>query len=474
MKKKSRKEDAISERRWRSASVRLIALSTVFVLAAIGVLLGFIAVSVSSAMMRQIDSLLTWQLIYFDSIPTAELPQAIQERLKFERVRVNFYGLFDPDGRHLAGDVLALPTTLRPIREGVTFDGSLRVEGLVHAPVVRVMAEKRENGETLLIVRDISSVLEMRSEIFHALFAGGALILVIGLVSGLLLTLRQARRLKEIRLATHRIAQGELGQRLPMTGRDEIEMLAHLVNHMLDEVERLMHEVKGACDGIAHDLRTPLSHVRTLLTQIDARSSLGNDATMDALVTRARGEVDFLLERFRALLRISEISTLKRHSGFDHVSLNDLIVELKDLFEPLAESRNIQLTLGETVATTVRGDRALLFEALSNLLDNALKFTPEGGEVTLSLTILPDGPMVQVTDNGPGIKPEERDAVLQRFYRTEGASHIAGSGLGLSIVSAIVQLHDFKLKITDAKTVRRSADGPGACITIECWPQSLT
>lgn len=462
-------------RRWRSTTVRLVVLVIIFVLVAISALLGFIAASVSSAMMRQVDSLLTWQVFYYDAIQTAALPSAIHERLEYERMRVNFYGLFDQEGRHLAGDVTSLPNQSLPNRKGVTLDAGLAIEGMEQIPVMRVIAMKRGNGETLLIARDLSSVLQTRRDIFRTLFAGGAVVLIAGLIGGFLFTLHQARRLKAIRVATQRIAQGELGQRLPISGNDEIEMLVYLVNHMLDEVERLMHEVKGACDGIAHDLRTPLVHVRSLLMQIEAESGRLQNEQIGSLVSKTQDEVELLLERFRALLRISEIGALNRHGGFDEVELEQLISQLSALFDPTAESRNIKLEVTVERAAVVRGDRALLFEALSNLMDNAIKFTPDGGEVRLLLHATARGPLIEVCDTGLGIDPSEKQAVLQRFYRGEKTEHIPGSGLGLSIVWAVTQLHDFGISFGYA--VEASPDGRrapfGTRVTLECWPQSL-
>jgi signal transduction histidine kinase len=289
--------------------------------------------------------------------------------------------------------------------------------------------------------------------------------LLAGVAGGLALSVRQMRRLKAIRRVTQRIAQGDLAQRLPMGGRDEVDMLAHLVNHMLAEVERLMNEVKGACDGIAHDLRTPLAHVRTLLAHAAERTETLDDAALSQLVERARIETDALLDRFRAMLRISEIGTLQRRGGFGEMQLETLVEEVGELYEPLAESRSIQLSVHVQPVDAIHGDRALLFEALSNLVDNAIKFTPEGGVVRMELRQTSAGPQVEIVDNGPGIAADERDAVLQRFYRGESTRHLSGSGLGLSIVSAVMRVHDFTMKIGNAQ--------PGTRISIECWSRTL-
>ncbi len=428
-------------------------------------LLGFMNWVVTGEMERQNDIVMDWQLIYFDSIPHVELTQTIERRLERERMHAAYYGLFSADGRHLAGDVVSLPPGMPTDRRGVTLAYTLPVGPGVQAPVVRAMADRRRDGDILLVARDLTHIVRIRNTIVNALIVSGVLCVFAGVAGGLAVGMRQLRRVREIRRVTQLIAAGDLNQRLPVGGRDEVDMLSHLVNRMLDEVERLMTEVKGACDGIAHDLRTPLAHVRTLLARIDARAQSHDDESLSAMLSLARTEADRLLERFRAMLRISEIGTLQRRGGFSELQLEDLVRDICELYEPLAESRSIALTVAMQPVQTIHGDRALLFEALSNLVDNAVKFTPAGGTVRIELMQTPNGPRVDVIDNGPGIPPDERHAVMQRFYRGEQTRHIAGSGLGLGIVSAVMRVHDFTARIGSAE--------PGAHITIECWPRAL-
>jgi signal transduction histidine kinase len=452
-------------RRWHSSTFRLITIYALIFSLSVMSLLGVIGWAVTGDMERETDVVMEWQFIYFDSMPHTELADAIHRRLEHERMHTNYYGLFAADGQHIAGDVLSLPAGLPSDRRGVTVKHTLQILGGEESPVVRAMAERRGDGETLVLARDLTHILRIRETIINALIGGGVLCLVAGVVGGLALSVRQMQRLKAIRRVTLRIAQGDLGQSLPIGGRDEIDMLSHLVNHMLEEVERLMNEVKGACDGIAHDLRTPLAHVRTLLAHVGERVEKGDDVALSTLVERARTETDELLERFRAMLRISEIGTLQRRGGFGEVDLKALIDEVGELYEPLGEMRSIRFIVESEAVAPIHGDRALLFEAFSNLLDNALKFTPEGGTVQMTLKKTSQGPLVEIVDNGPGIPAEEREAVLQRFYRGEHTRHLAGSGLGLSIVSAVTRVHDFTMHIGNA--------GPGTRISVECWSRTL-
>jgi len=215
---------------------------------------------------------------------------------------------------------------------------------------------------------------------------------------------------------------------------------------MLDRIERLMHEVKGVCDNIAHDLRTPLTRLRAQLYRIRQQSA--TDSAQAEALDQAIGETDTLMARFRGLLRISELEDRQRRAGFVQLDPHDLLVELHDFYLPLAEDGGIRLELAQPAQLpALHGDRELLFEALANLVGNAIKFTPEGGRVRVLATQDDQGLHIAIEDSGPGIPEEERTAVLKRFYRSEEGHRHPGFGLGLSIVAAIVDLHGFALEV---------------------------
>jgi signal transduction histidine kinase len=456
-------------RRWHNTTFRWLSVYAVIFALSVMVLIGFIGWSATTRMEFDADSVLHWQLFYFGSIDDPELPATIHRRTEGEHLNTNYFGLFAADGTHLAGDIRVLPSDLPLDRQGHTLNSSLTLANQAKSPVVRAMGIRRQSGEQIVVARDLTQVLHVRETMINALVGGGLLCLLVSIASGLLLNLRQMRRVRDIRNVTLRIAEGDLNRRLPIGGRDELDMLAHLVNHMLEEIERLMTEVKSACDGIAHDLRTPAAHIRTLLANVAERMHVIQDDGVAQMLDRARVEADMLLDRFGAMLRISEIGALKRRGGFSSVDLTTLVNELSELYEPLAEDRGISWAVVVEQVPTVHGDRALLFEAFSNLLDNAIKFAPDNGAVRIELTDHPQGAVLVISDNGPGIPEREREAVLQRFYRADQTRHLAGSGLGLSIVSAVMRLHDFAL--------RAGANGtgttPGTTMTVECWPHAL-
>jgi signal transduction histidine kinase len=241
-------------------------------------------------------------------------------------------------------------------------------------------------------------------------------------------------------------------------------MLAGVANAMMDETERLLWEVKSVGDNVAHDLRTPLNRLRGLLYRTHQEAGLAGPQR--EMIAQALAETDELLTRFRALQRIGEIERRERQASFEPVRLQSVLEHVVELHEPLAEDRGVVLAADIAAdAPEVSADPTLLFEAVSNVVDNALKFTPRGGKVSVRLAVREEGPRIEVADNGPGVPEDERDAVLQRFYRTQRARAEPGSGLGLSIVAAIARLHHFTLVLEDAH--------PGLRVALNCWPRGI-
>jgi signal transduction histidine kinase len=226
---------------------------------------------------------------------------------------------------------------------------------------------------------------------------------------------------------------------------------------MLDEMETMIRALAGVGNDIAHDLRTPLTRARLALER--GRTNATTLEQLQTVADKAIASLDQSLGIITALLRLAEIENSRRSAAFGNVPLHEMLREICDIYEPIAENKNIDLRVEVKHRLTVRGDRDLLFEAVANLVDNAVKFTPEGGKVAIELVRGDNETIVRVTDTGCGISEQEREVVLRRFYRSDKVRNTPGIGLGLNLVAAIVKLHGFRLAILP---------GPGGRMEISC------
>ena len=434
-----------------------LAIAGAFVLCTL-VLFGFIYWQTAAYLTSSFDALITGEL----RIIAAESPERrlahINERLDNDPRRVRIAGLFGADGHRIAGNMESLPGGLTP---DVPADAVVvRVDNQGReTEKVRLATERLPDGEVLAIGRNNDEIAGIANIVRRALTLGLLPAFGLAIVIGLVLSLRARRRLSEGNRRIQRIVAGDLRERLPTRkGNDPFDQLAASVNLMLGEIESLVQEIAGVGNDIAHDLRTPLTRVRARLERGRARAT-----TLDELrtvVDQSIGGLDQSLAVVTALLRIAEIEHNRRLEGFSQVQLAPLVREVGDLYEPIAEDKRVTLQVEAADEATVRGDRDLLFEAVANLVDNAVKFTPEGGRVTLRLLRRDGESVIQVKDTGPGIPETEREAVMRRFYRSDKSRNTEGLGLGLSLVAAIVKLHGFRFTI---------AAGPG-CTTEIAFP----
>ena len=253
------------------------------------------------------------------------------------------------------------------------------------------------------------------------------------------------------------IGSGDLTRRVHVYGQeDEFDLLARTINDMLDRIGHLMEGVKQVSNAIAHDLRTPIARARARLE--DAAIHAKTEADLRAAVERAMADLDGVVSVFQALLRISEIEAGARRSHFADVDLSELLNSLGELYEAVAEERGVALTTEIAEHLTLSGDRDMLQQAVANLLDNALKFSPDGGHIGIRAWQEAARAVVEITDSGPGIPEEERARATERFFRGETARSTPGSGLGLALVQAVAQLHGGEVRLGDA--------GPGLRATL--------
>ncbi|HUE11161.1 MAG TPA: HAMP domain-containing sensor histidine kinase [Steroidobacteraceae bacterium] len=374
--------------------------------------------------------------------------------------RIRIAELFGADGRPIAGNMDSLPPGLTP--DVPVTAVIVRVDNRGReTETVRLVTDKLPSGEVLVIGRNVDEIAEIADIVRRALTLGLLPAFGLALVIGLVFSSRAQNRLSEVNRRIQLIVAGDLRERLPTRGGDDpFDQFAVSVNRMLGEIETLIQEIAGIGDNIAHDLRTPLTRVRVRLERGRERA-----ATLDelrAVADQAIAGLDQSLTIITALLRIAEIEHSRRLEGFSQVRLAPLVSEVGDLYEPIAEDKGVTLRVDAADEATVHGDRDLLFEAVANLVDNAVKFTPEGGRVELALLSRDNESVIRVSDTGPGIPESEREAVTKRFYRSDKSRGTEGLGLGLSLVAAIVKLHGFRFTL---------ADGPGCTVEIAC-PQA--
>ena len=431
----------------RSTTFRwTLAVSGAFILCIL-LMFGFILAQSYSYMTTDVDALNNEIANAIASHEPEQRIPGLNQYLQADPHRVKLGGLFAADGRRIAGNIETLPPMLHG-DTGAQLASLIKMDGGAREQLaVRAVSRGLPDGGTLVIARSDYEFTWIAHIVERTLAVALIPALGLSLAVGVFLSFRAQRRIEEVNSKIQRIVAGELRQRLPARGTDDpFDRLAGLVNGMLGEIEVLVHRLAGVGDDIAHDLRTPLTRVRISLER--ARQRAGSLEELRRSVDQALVSLDQSLAIITALLRISEIEHSRRVDGFRNVALGDLVREVGDLYEPIAEDKKVDFAVQAEADTTVHGDRDLLFEAIANLVDNAVKFTPEGGRVELSLLRNGNEAVVRVCDTGPGIPADESELVTRRFYRSDKSRRDPGLGLGLSLVSAIAKLHGFSLKIS--------------------------
>jgi len=373
------------------------------------------------------------------------LVAAIDQHLAEQRLPGGIYLLADPSFAPLAGNLEAWPSGV----EGNDDSAELTAQEWspdAHGPVLRAISETLPDGAYLLVGTAVQGLDQFVRRIALALTLTLFLIFVLAAVASVAVTRRTVGRIAGIAATSSAIMHSGLGQRIPLRGtRDEWDGLARNLNSMLDRIEELMSEMKQFTDNVAHDLRTPLTRMRGRLETAARRCRDGNcDQT---LIADTLADLEGVLGMFSSLLRISQIEASDRTAPFDAVDLTEIARQVVELFDAAAEERGgvLELVAGERVL--VAGDRDLLFDALANLVDNAIKHGRKRGRVTVEVAERDGGAVVSVADQGPGIPFDECERVFKRFYRLERSRRTPGNGLGLSLVAAVARLHGARIDL---------------------------
>jgi signal transduction histidine kinase len=409
-------------------------------------LLGFVYLKTEDDLTMRSDRVIASQMAVIAALSPERRLDAINEHLKQDPGRVQLAGLFDPNGRRIAGNLESLPPGLKTdnaVQSAVVdrIDQSGREK-----QAVRLMARSLPNGDMLLIGRNVEEVGEIARVVGRALALGLIPAVLLCLLVGVALSARARNRIMEVNERVQRIVAGDLRERLPHRNVDDpFSKLAMIVNGMLDEMEILIHSLAGVGNDIAHDLRTPLTRARLMLER--GRTGARTLEQLQMVADKTIQGIDQSLSIVTAILRLAEIEHSQRSTGFGEVALADMVREVADMYEPIAEDKGIALLVHSPHELSAHGDRDLLIEAVANLVDNAVKFSPAGGQVEIGLFRGNGENIVRVKDTGSGISEHERDAVLRRFYRSDRIRHTSGLGLGLNLVAAIVRLHGFRFTI---------------------------
>jgi signal transduction histidine kinase len=377
------------------------------------------------------------------------LRDVINERLQRDTEGRAYYLLADGIGQRLAGNVPFWPRGLDDTQaqwaDFVQPDSTTPVRAML----------LRIGPWRLLVGRDIREVVAIRQVLRRASFYGITLTLALALVGGVLLAVSAERRLAEINRTTRQIMSGDLSRRAPLKGSDdEHDELAQNINAMLDQIEHLLEGMRHVGDSVAHDLRGPITRLRNRLETVAAADRPNREDLADCVV-----QLDQVLATFNALLRIARVESGAYRSAFTTVDLQPIVRDVCELYQAAAEDKHV--TLQATTAGTVEifGDRELLAQVLTNLVDNAVKYTPAGGTVRIGLERNGDTAVLRVADSGPGVPDADRGRVLQRFTRLDRARSQPGNGLGLALVNAVTLQHHGRLTLGD--------NAPGLVVTVE-------
>jgi signal transduction histidine kinase len=274
------------------------------------------------------------------------------------------------------------------------------------------------------------------------------LIFVIAGVTTILVTRRTVGRIESINATSRAIMLSGLDKRIPLRGsHDEWDLVAENLNLMLDRIETLMGEVKQVSDNVAHDLRTPLTRMRGRLEKAYHGQRIGEDD--QTLIGDTIADLDAVLRIFSSITRIAQIETQARKGAFRTVNLFEIASEVVELYDAAAEPAGTRLTVVGDREVLVTGDRDLIFDAISNLVDNAIKHGRAGGQVVVANENIDGQPVVSIADDGPGIPADEYEHVFKRFYRLEHSRYTPGNGLGLSLVAAVARLHGARIEMLD-------------------------
>jgi signal transduction histidine kinase len=397
------------------------------------------------AFTRQLDATITDEaqtlLLEYRPHQPAELADAIAQRERLGRGAKLYYAVFEPDGRRVMGSLNAAMPELG--MHDVPF-----VDRSGGYDTARGLAIDLADHRRLVVAADREWIEQIDRTVLATFAAGFVVVIGLGIGGALVLGGYLQHRLRAIGNAAQAIIEGDIRRRMPISdGNDEFDQLARVLNAMLEEIERLLENLRQVSGDVAHDLRSPLSRLRNALEE----SALGGNGadTREQVIADAITRVDDILSLFAAILRISEVEGGKIRHLFKPVDLSALVTDLAESYAPAVREAGRSLSWSIEPNLAVTGDRELIAQAVTNLLENAQRHTPPETAIRIRLAASAKSIQISVADTGPGVAAADRDRISQRFIRLEGSRTRAGHGLGLNLVSAVARLHRGRLRFAD-------------------------
>jgi signal transduction histidine kinase len=362
------------------------------------------------------------------------------------------YQVRDAAGRMLAGNLPSL-AVLRAGYQDIELPADTS-SSQDEPHVFRALGQPLAQGGLLIVAQDAHALEELRELIVRAFGWGAGATLLLAAIGGGIMASRVMHRVEVINRASERIMTGDLSGRLPVNRGaaqgDEFDRLSHNLNRMLDRIEKLVEGLRQVSTDIAHDLRTPLARLRRCLESVRAAAAERSPPAHLAAIETAMAQADDLLATFGALLRIAQIEARAARIVFGAVDLSAVVTAVLEVYRPAAEEKRQVLTGQVAESVHVAGDRVLLTQMVANIAENAIRHSPEGASIGIELQSASQvGPLLRISDNGPGIPQSERENVFRRFYRLDASRGSPGNGLGLSLVAAIAELHGIVVRLAE-------------------------
>jgi signal transduction histidine kinase len=436
----------------RSSTLKLAFIYVILFSAAIFGLLGYVYWSTARYLSEISDRDISAESALLTKAYEASGRDGLVEFINRRLTDVHFndwvYLLVDNSFDYVAGNLKRWPAPLRSDGGWSTIAAADWQAKAAKPQTLRATYQILPDGHHFLLGRDTADLDRFEGHVTIGLASAAFLFLVLAAAAGISTSRRSVARIEAINMTSREIMRSGLGERIPLRGTgDEWDGLAENLNSMLDRIEELVETNRQVSDNVAHDLRTPLTRMRGRLER--ALNQQLDVSHYRSLVNDTISDLDEILTTFSSLLRISQIEARDRTAAFRNIDLSEIVREVVELFEPTAEERAVRLKVFAPETVSVVGDRDLLFDAISNLVDNGIKHGGNRGEISVAVARGTEGPILSIGDRGPGIPIEERSHVLRRFYRLERSRNRPGNGLGLSLVAAVAGLHGAHIIMAD-------------------------